>query len=411
VSGPREEPAFGRFEREVVWRVSRTLFLGMACLAALSAVGAALTGAYGVMPSWQPSPPAMPEPPAPAPVTAEQLRSLIAPEKPVAAAAPVQAAVAAAPVQAADPGVDPELALLADAHARIAARFDVSVHPWLDKVGRTCERSNWMGGCMSYRTRVLLPGAQSLLEEVEGQIEASQRLGWLNAVDALLAAAPDSDDDRYVHVGVVKSFAGAWGGQDRAIRALIGLYEGGPTPKDDLDDPQRRLVAAQAIAIGRASPAVELLERWVSLFAPAAEGGARRAWDGPLLPASWALVSALSPDELVAAMGLVDALVAERGVEVGAPAARAYLELRSQHEAAASAQHAAAMSEHMAKVAALELAAAASAAAKAQAISTAPAWFMGSVGTVAMLGLLLALLAVERNTRALQAVVARFEEG
>ena len=409
-----------RFERRVVLRLSRGLYLFLAAFAALGLVGAGLVLAWTLSPSFRGGDPPVPTPPPPVQVSLEDVLAALdgASAKPAAPAA----ADAVAMPQEIDTSTDASsqsITLLAE---RLKALFDATRYPWLSEKKSTCVAPGFDGGCFRYEERVLKKGVVEMVNGALAQRSAGDaQLALLSALVEVVALVEDADalkrdNARFVAVGTVVDVTAVFDDAGERATVVAALRDalapanpqGARTPVGS--DVATDLLGAVIKARKRgADPAV--MATWLqaardlrALFGVDA-GGASTKVDG--LVACWEALGGTAP---VLASQRIEGIkqIAPRAPEPRRPeVVRAYGRLVRDRSRAAEQEYQARLTERDAEIAAADVAVEMKRQAKQALRGSALTALGGALVAVAVLGLFLALLAIERNTRALRGVMER----
>ncbi len=441
-------PFLDRFERALVLRTSRAMFLLVAVGAAFALAGGGSAFAYSWLPSFRGSDPPEPAPPKPPEVSlADVLAVLDAPvadqnayDNDGAQASNFEAAQLSTDDKA-DASQEQEFAALA---TELQGMFDSTRYPWLSETHAVCAYPSWNGGCFRWETRTLRKGVVQIVNEAEEKADEKQRLLLLKAlVDIVPTCA--TEDDRFLLVGAVLDVVGAAGQvSPDELAAFKGMLTG-PTPAAGAN-------GAPAVATPLPQPVLEdLINAVLRARKRGAEPELLIAWFGaaqsleaifakvdlptpgttptviPGVPAPGAPTTATTPAAptgptpavlgLVASwqalQGTLPALASQRldgirAIATAAPAARraevvnAYGDLVRSRSTSAQREYQQALAARADKIAALNADVAKREGEKADTRIWATSVLGGGFAAMASVGLLLALLAVERNTRALQ---------
>ncbi len=417
--------AVDRFEQRVVWRMSRGLYLAVAGVSSLVLVGGAAVLLWGMSPTFRGSdPPAPPEPTPPTVTLEEVMRTLDAPPEGVPdGEAPTYEAAA---LDAEDDGDAAYNRRFQELAAKLRMLFDDARYPWLSEQSVVCVSQGYYG-CYDYERRTTRVGA---VEMVNGRLKKmssappEQRLALLQGlVDVASAVGRTTepvarDELRFVAVGAVLDMVGAADevrGED--VTALVqALSLPGPTPEAprvDVAPEEARDLFDALLAIRKSGSDPALLRAWLGsvhglrpLFTGDSEGKPNRV-DG--LAACWEALQGTLPslvDQRIEGLrALATAAPGPRRPEI----IRAWGDLVRARSMEAQSAYEMALAEREAAIAALDAEKAATDATKDELRGPALMALGGSVLLVATVGLLLALLAVERNTRALRELMAGME--
>ncbi len=391
-----------QFERSVVLRVSRGVYLAMAGTAALLLAGSLVALAYGLAPAAGPAKPPRPAVVQPTPVTSESLLAAITPS-PARSGAPARPGTASARRAASASGERPEEPWpeVAAWKATIADRFDTGGPPWLDRVEVSCVQRDWMNRCLRHDRRVLAVGAGTTMNRILEGRSAAEQVTLLETLDGWIALADGDDAERATHMAAAHSLAERWRTETGTpLHALIDAFGSdrlAPQVRSALPQVAGRLPAAEV------HPAVFVA--WSEWLLPLADE--LETLDvAEAARVLWVLACQLPATAIPDAAGTLDATFPSLAPSQRAEAVEvlAALHERAAAEARASQERARAAWEQ--EVSALTASRAQAAARKADARRVALGGGGLALALLAMLGLVLAVLAVERNTRALRELAA-----
>lgn len=349
-----------RLEQRVFFRFSAVMLRALCGLAALAAALAA--AAY----VWLSVPPAEPELPPELPPLALPPRPTVSPEevareaavapRPTAAAQPGPAAASPAAPPPAAPRTPLEAEL--ELYRPLAARLGL---PFESVVATVCARP-WYGTCLEWQQQVVRRGMRDLLR-----------------IDVLLEGAPDEAQLALLRLA-------------RRLFAAIEATPAGPGDLDALAGPR----GLEAFVASFLEPALAVVQGHRRI---------ERATDGAI-PAGdrLRLAEDVYPAVIAVVSSRAGATPAERRDAVGKTLAALERKeaARGREAAAASQARAAAIADREARVAREQAARAAERALSAARRQVALAVLLGAVLGAALLGILLALLAIERHLRALR---------
>lgn len=381
------------FERAVVLRGARVIYLFMAMLATLAIVGALGGLAYSVTPVVKGFAPQEPPP------LDEVIPDPSATPRPVAQR-PTERASSSAPASPVAGGparlAAPPDALRAERDALWAAlreRFDTTSPPWIDRIEQTCELRDWTGFCMRWRSEVRSQGLVRRLEASVSSHDLYEEVTILRSLDGLLTGV-DAEEVELARVllaglSVVEAF-----GPEGAV-ALDALVTATPLGGD-----QRVGAAGLVAALPLAGGAPDDLTAWVSIVAPHL-ASLPPAVAISTAPRTWMIVSAYERRQREAAEAVVQGLRGA-GPDGAARWVDGYYERVLAERRDAERERAEAMTSYMAAVATREAAAAAGQAMRVTVRGMSIVALPAALGVLALLGIGIAVLALERNTRAIR---------
>ena len=388
-----------KFEKKIVFKISRSLYLASAAVAVLVLVLGVVGLMYSLTPTLKGFGPSEPDKGKDPSVESSEVMARLTEEPPPP---PVKVGKAAAPRtynsdRVAPPPVGPsEVDLLLE---EIRAFFPTDGYPWEDDVQSRCAYRNYYNECVRWSRVVANKGALSVLT---GALDTLSNADQISYLKQHLAAMPylASEDLRFVYVGTASDFRAALERYPLdaidALNVVLGAGQGNESPELDADQQLNLLYSLLAISKS-GHPQSTLVG-----FIPRAGSLALRISEGtkPAAVAVWDVYTN-APDERrdqhmkdlfkildedVAAAQRSQACVIYGSIYGGKlyDNQREYLKKQA---------------EYREKVAELELEHQATELRKTTVggfSAMASAW---AVGAIAFVGLLLGLLAIERNTR------------
>ncbi len=387
-----------KFEKKIVFKISRSLYLASAAVAVLVLVLGVVGLMYSLTPTLKGFGPSEPDKGKdPSVESSEVMARLSQPVKVAKAAKASKVPRTYNSDRVAAPPVGPsEIDLLLE---EIRAYFPTEGYPWEDDVQSRCAYRNYYNECVRWSRVVANKGALSVLTSALDTMPNSDQISYLKQH---LAAMPylDSEDLRFVYVGTASDFRAAMDSYPSAaidsLNVVLGAGEGNESP--DLSADQQLNLLYSLLAISKSGHPQNVLAG----FIPRAGSLALRISEGtkPAAIAVWDVyVNAPEKrrdqhmtdlfkilDEDVAAAQRSQACVIYGSIYGGKlyDNQREYLKKQA---------------EYREKVAELELEHEATKLRKTTVggfSAMASAW---AVGAIAFVGLLLGLLAIERNTR------------
>jgi hypothetical protein len=391
-----------KFEKKVVFKISRSLYLASAAVAVLVLVLGVVGLMYSLTPSLKGFEPSEPDKDKDPSVESSEVMSRLSqvPKKAAKAAKATKAAKVPRSYNSdrvASPPVGPsEVALLLE---QIRAYFPTEGYPWEDDVQSRCAYRNYYNECVRWSRVVANKGAVSVLT---GALDTMSNLDQISYLKQHVVAMPylASEDQRFVYVGTASDFRAAL---DRyplsaldSLNVVLGAGEGNESPKLSAD--QQLNLLYSLLGISKSGHSQSMLVG----FIPRAGSLALRIAEGtkPAAVAVWD-VYINSPDDRrdqhmtdlfkildddVAAAQRSQACVIYGSIYGGKlyDNQREYLKKQA---------------EYRQKVAELELEHEATKLRKTAVGGFSATASAGAVCAIAFVGLLLGLLAIERNTR------------
>lgn len=362
------------FENQVVLRLARASYVVVTAFAALHIVGGVASVVYGVMPIVHTPMPS--EPPENAVIPLLRLND------------PVLSAGRLDDWSRSDCSTPDLLALEAPQGPRVVRaaepHFNIMATPWQSRMETTCAQRNFMGQCLRQQETIAEEGLLTLLGRAEARMSPDDRSAMGAAMDVLLKDYNWTDEERAVPVRRLMELSAAWPGD------LTELVAG-------MDAARRR------------STAPVVLDR--ALMVLASSGGNSRtaaAWLSQTVPAMEDATIAdlrLSYEAVSPYTECAD-LVA-RSVAAGFPDpdgtfVNTYAREVRTTAATARAEHAEARMTYATALVQRGVDELAAKARKTAALAYGLAGVLGGFLAIALMGLCVAVLAIERHLRAIR---------
>lgn len=172
------------FERKVIFKMSRGLYLIFGVLGVLALVGAILLFAYGIIPAMKGKEPPKPQPPAPPVVALEEIKSALA-QNDVPAYVPRTNVETGESGSAKDPTLDRTRQLIQEIQS---AYFPENGFPWKAQLKRVCT-NRWGNNCFHWETIKQTEGAEEFVFRAFKNLEGENRLAFFSRLSKLLAIA------------------------------------------------------------------------------------------------------------------------------------------------------------------------------------------------------------------------------
>lgn len=400
-----------RFERAFVLSTSRALFLVVAVLAALALFGGGAAFAWSMAPPIRGGdPPMPPEPSSPEVTLADVLAVLDAPadESEDYSGDFGEPSFVAAELAASGDIEGSEAARFAELATRLASFFDTTRYPWLSEMKTVCTYRAYRGQCFNWDTRVDRKGVVDILNDALPKFDRADQVPLLQAMVDLMPLCSD-EDTRFVAIGTVVDVVSATKGADSGtLSALRSMLAGPPVAEGQ---PAQLLPSATAQeymggilrARKRGAPP-ELVREWIlaiprlhARFGYDMSGNPNRV-EG--LVATWQALQGTLPELAGQRIEGISAIAAAAPEGRRPEVVRAYGDLVRARASAAQRDYEDQLQAREFEIARLDAEVAASKEKKAVLRVTASSIVGTAFAVIAGVGLLLALLAVERNTRA-----------
>ena len=394
------------FERHIVLRGARYIYLALAATASLGVVGAAMVLAYGlspIVPGFDPQPPSPPEEVVPS-SSDIHLTTATQPSYTGSTSQPLPM-----PMPSTQPSTQGNGAAATQERDRLwaslRASFDTSTQPWLDTTTTECIQRDWYGRCRRSNTEITSVGLAKQLQNATRPLSLSDEIAVLTAISHLLSQSPNTPGVRYALVTAGIAMGEVWGGEaiapaESLVTSAAQMADSPPPPAW----PQRAELATLVGSLKLQNSQPEQFVAWMEHVAvqllslpDASQEAATRE--------SWAIVSSFQTKSEEAATAIEDRLTQESP-------SNALAFLRAYREAVDAAQRDArreAEADRYAYATAVTEREIGVAAAQAKRWAARKAGLMAlpiSLALLALLGIGIAVLAVERNTRAIRALAS-----
>ncbi len=408
-----------RFERTVVWKISRTLYLVLAGGASLGLLGSAILLAYTLTPTISSSVPSEPPQPAPPELTIDELRAAMTPSDSGGASDGVPRRTADT-TDAGAPSAGQDLGpRIRGAYQSLSAFFTSDAPPWQSVRSTVCVlHSDWTGQCLRTETTVTEIGLGQSLDDVLLPLGSPERLAALELTVATLGRARMAGvtEERDLATAVRATLVGLRAGLDPSVlaSAFDSLFAV-PAASPDGSAP------AGALPL-EAHQILSALDAVRELRLEASDGGRLGVWMHELpgllavapgdasetvafLVLAWSAVPDVDRETALARVQKFVALMGEFPSGERMKAAEAYARAVAARAAAQDEAYLAAQQERLAEIARVEGEVVATREFKSDWRLNAAGALGVSLYAIATLGLFLALLAVERTTRLLRGLV------
>ncbi len=379
-----------RFEQRVVFRTSRSVHLALAVVVALAIAGCVLLVFYGVTPTFKGSAPDEPILVTPKSVTAED----------VLAAMEDLPEVGEAEEYWEEPSLEDEIDPYAELISRIGEYFQQDSHPWDSRYKRYCASAGWYGDCYRYDTRLVARGAKDLLSETANNLPYPRAVAYLEGVLTMMRLNYD-EEHRFLGIRALSDLSQTQAvNYTEAYQGIYVLYGGNTQPLVLLSEEAQTLVYNAILRMTKlgTSPARFLVwtpqtRRFSSLFMESEQLSG--------LVMFWNVLGDGDVEEITARADLLHPLVSAIPQEKRVRALQVWSRLTDERLAEVLHDYDLAMMEYRGDMSERENQYESKKTQKASLRTTGLYGVLAGIGAIAALGLLLALLAVERNTRAL----------
>jgi len=398
-----------QFERKIVLRVSRSIYLAFAGLATLSLVGAIVVVFYGLTPSVRGFDP--PEPERPETQAVSPAEVLAAMEEEAADDVVVERwspdeDLRTAIKEGLHTTEDPTSARLEALLTQIEGLFDSTKFPWQSKTKSVCGRKDWYGDCVRWEKRVSQRGVLTLLDRGTQELTPSQRVDLLEGVLSVLKLV-DEEETRFLAVRAVTDMRAAYERPaGTSLAALVQLFDRAPTDRVVLVEVQKAQVLEILLEIRKR----DTPEQTLTAFLPAVPRlAARFSPEGAVAAVgmSWVVIGGLPVAEVPQRLAELEAALDAAPADLRAPAIETFGEVLEGKNLAARLRYEGEVGDRRRKIAETDSRYATKKELKGSARALGMAGILSALATIAVIGLLLGLLAVERNTRLLRDVIDR----
>ncbi|MFN7142443.1 MAG: hypothetical protein ACK4YP_01605 [Myxococcota bacterium] len=396
------------------------MFLFIAVLSGLALFAGGAVFAYSMTPTLRGLDPVEPTPPSPPEVTlADVMTTLDAPstlEHEAVAGRSFATAELASGLDEADER-SREFASLA---GRLGSYFDTTRYPWLSETRVECTYRSYYG-CLNWEEKTVRKGVVEIVNEALKRRDTEAQNALLRALVDVMPLCAD-EDTRFVGVGAVIDVVNAVGGVDATVMAAFrGMLAPPPAPADATVGASAAPLSASlatdyltgVLRARKRGASPTLLAVWLGrvpelhrVFGNDADGASNRV-DG--LVATWQALEGTLPELAGQRVAGIEAIASQAPEARRPEVVRAYGEIVRDRAAEAGRAYEAALAEREATIARLDAEVAEKKAEKDVLRGTATSVAGSAFALLAGVGLLLALLAVERNTRALREVLAALE--
>jgi len=408
-----------RFERGLVFRISRSIYIAFAMVGTLTIIFAAVVLGYAMTPTLRGFDPDEPAPPGTQKVSPEEVLAAMSGgeieeewEEPVKAPAKVVI------------DDDPNAARIAELLEAIKSHFTPKKQPWRSKVTRYCARRDWWGDCSRWESKVQVAGAELRLQSAMEGLSSTDDVRLLETVLAVVSSV-EAEDNRFLGLWSVTDLKAAYDRYpEKSLVGLTGILnpvkeDGSPgTPPPD---EYKATVFRTLLEITKASTSEDTLVTFLTGLGNFAELTTNEQAVA-LFTAVWTVVEGGETREAERRMtelrAVLDALKASHAQASAAVsgekqvlAVATYYNLLVAKKQNAEWAYAQAVSERDAQIAERNANFDAAKERKRELRRATLLSILGALGAIAVIGLLLGLLAVERNTRVLRELADRMATG
>lgn len=396
------------FERGVVLRVSRGLYLTLALVIALGLVVSLVVLFYSVSPTMKGAMPGKPAPPVPPNISMAEINQALADKEKIKTIKSLQKKRPAKKVTAvSSEDMSPEAQKIAEMKQQIHdTYFAADGFPWDSIYGRTCSR-RWGSRCMSWRTKVIKSGVGNLIDRGIKDLNPAQSTELLQALLDLLPMAPENDNSRYLAARAIVDISRAFKMPPPTVYAEIAtILRGGVAqsdqqqlipPSDENKDLLFEVLYKVKKGDSKIAALTEYLRQWNQLAAlfPAAEQAESMA-------IIWSEVKYRHLEQVPATLASIIQTVQSLDEQNRQAGLTIYTRLMKDKMRSAQRQYDQEMNNYNRAVNIREAKYAQKKVKKATFTFSALYGVASAIGGIALIGLLLGLLGIERNTRTLE---------
>jgi hypothetical protein len=399
------------FERKFVFRVSRGLHAGLAAIVTLVLVGAVLLGLYSMSPSLKGAEPAKPAPPPPAVVTADDLAKILTAEK-----GGVPPAVTPSPepvIEEATESADPQVAKLQGLIAKLRdTYFSEPDASWATEMQEVCVQYGW-GQCYRSEMRPTKIGLDRILGEAmdEKKLDLPGRIAFFEQILETMPLVPNVAKSRSLAVRASADTLRAYAKVEPVVYTAVREFlQGGKKkkadealtpPPDDVKDSLFEMILAIRKRGSKPEVLVAFIGTWNEVrgvFSPETRNdGVRTLYE---------LIRPLHEDQVAATVGAVVKLVSALPAEDRLRGVQAYQRVLQEKMRSAQREYDRAMADYDSAMAEREVKYQEKVTAKKGIRRFAAMGVAGALLLIALVALVLCLLGIERNTRALEKIIA-----
>jgi hypothetical protein len=400
------------FERTIVFRIARTLYSASAGIAFLTLVVSLLVILYSITPTLRGFEPSEPNKDGDPNVTEEEVLARLSPAK----TPTPEVQDREAPSE-----IEPELEDNSQIDAllqQIAKFFTEDTHPWQDQTRGYCANRDWYGDCIQWRKETIAPGAYSILVDTISSQSKRAKIAHLKNVLKAMPLLLDQDY-RYIYTGMARDVYQSFPSEHIQVLAEVLYTLGHPQPA--ASEGQQNPVFTPLTDEGKLSLLMTMLyleksgrssDKLVGFMPRVSEIISLISEDARFAVAAIWEVSHFCPEDRIEThIANSVAIIAKVKEEQRVQAAILYQRIYDEKRVSVDAKYGSEMSEYQLRLNEIEADYLAS---KAQKTSVRGMAFLGALyalGAIAAVGLLLGLLAIERNTRKMEQLLIRLDGG
>jgi len=399
------------FERGVVFRVSRGLYLTLAILITAGLLGSLGMFLYSVSPTMRGAMPDKPTPPTPPSITVAEINEELAGPD-VSKMVALQERPPTEPEPEFIPAdVDPDRRKILEMKQKLRETyFPIEGFPWDSIFGQVCTNS-WGNHCFNWQTKETKAGVSSLIDRGIQELNPELSIQLLQDMTDLLAMAPQNDNSRYIAARSIVDISRAFNEPPQIVYDEIGTILRGGTAKTEAakltppTDEEKDLLFNVLYAIKKADSKTtvltEYLRQWKQLAGLFPADMREEA-----LSIAWFQVKYAHAEQAPAMLAAIVQTVQGLDEAQRKDGLIVYARLMSEKMRSTQMQYDREMSDYNLAVNERE-AAYLQKKMKKTAYTGKALYGVGvAVGGIALIGLLLGLLGIERNTRTLEQLLS-----
>ncbi len=399
------------FERGVVFRVSRGLYLTLAILITAGLLGSLGMFLYSVSPTMKGAMPDKPTPPTPPSISVAEINEALTGQDTTKTVAIQERPPMEPEDEYIPPDVDPELRKIMEMKQQIHnTYFTTEGFPWDSIFSQVCTNS-WGNHCFRWQTKETKSGVSSLIDRGMQELNPELSIRLLQNMTDLLALAPQNDNSRYIAVRSIVDISRAFNEPPQIVYDEIGTLLRGGTAKTEAaqltppTDEEKDLLfnVLYGIKKGDSKPTVltEYLRQWKQMAALFPADVREEA-----LSIAWFQVKYAHAEQAPAMLAAIEQTVQGLDEAQRKDGLIVYARLMSEKMRSAQRQYDREMGEYNSAVGERE-ATYLQKKMKKTAYTGKALYGVGvAVGGIALIGLLLGLLGIERNTRTLEQLLS-----
>ena len=408
-----------QFERKFVFRISRGIFVFIASLVSVTLAASVCYLAYTLSPTLKGSPPAKPKPPAEATVSGDEVQKVLegmksrqAPPPPTEAQPESEAIEEQAPGAAAN---SKEIRLAQLVEQMHQTYFPNPGFPWESVYETRCavRHPYFINQCIRTEQRMTREGVSDLLRKAWTDLSIDDKILLLESQLQILPLVGANDDSRLLAFNAVNDISRAYKSPPKKVYDQIATMfkpDKQKSPVPEMTDEQKtavlRMLTSRSARKSGSNPLVlvAFLRLWnetASLFAAESQvEGMVRVWNA---------VKMLFEDQVPQVVHMLSSTLQNIAQEDRVRAVDIFSRLLAEKNRSAQQSFERQMADYQGDLEKMEMDYEARKTAKVAGRIIALGGVGGALFGIALLGLLLSLLGVERNTRTLEQLLQKLD--